>query len=906
MTRYACWLLVLMVAPVAAATLYVASDGRDGWSGALARPNAARSDGPLASLQGARNALRRLKAAGPLTEPVRVVVAGGEYRLSSPVVFTPEDSGTLQCPISYEAAPGATPVFSGGRKISGWQPGPGGLWTARAPAGLRFEQLYVNGHWAVRARTPNVVWHGLTPVPRYFYVSAKVRTLTDPVTGKREDVTRRAFRANPADLAGLADVPPDQLNDVTLVAYHAWEASRHRVQSVDLRTGQVVLTGNAPWVFQWLSPDQRYHLENYRAALDAPGEWYLDREGTVYYRPLPGETPSEVVAPVVESFVHFRGDASAGMPVEHITLQGLAFRYAHYLLPPEGHGDGQAAVSVPAVVMADGARNVALRGCEIGYVGTYGVWFRQGCRDCRIERCHLHDLGAGGVKIGQPYIDARAEEQTHQIVCDNNLIHAGGRLFCGAVGVWIGQSGDNQVTHNDVSDLFYSGVSAGWSWGYNPTLSHRNHVDFNHLHHLGWGVMSDMGGVYTLGEADGTTVNNNVIHDVWSYDLYGWGGLGLYNDEGTTHITMANNLVYATRDMTYHQHYGKENMVRNNLLLGGRDSQLSVHRVEPHLSVTFEDNLVVFRSGKLFWQSELGQRQLRFDHNLYWNPTGAPFDFMGLSFADWQKRGLDVNSVIADPRFVDFDRGDYTLRPDSPALKLGFVPFDWRQAGLSTDNPLRRAAEGLRYAPVQFAPNPPARPPQPISDDFESYAPGEKPDAPQVNVENQGDAIAVSADTAAGGKQSLKFTDRADLKYYFDPHLVHTLKGETGTARCAFDVRLEAGAELWHEWRDWSVNPYLTGPSLLISEGKLKVHDQELMPCPVGQWVHVEIVTTLGDKSTGTWDLTVTVPGQEPRRFTGLAFGSAAWRKLTWIGFVSSAKADCVWYLDNVKAALTP
>ena len=129
--------LALTTAVASALDLTMAPTGNDSWSGQRSRPNATHTDGPLASLTGARNRIRELRAKGTLTEPVRVLVADGLYTVTSALELTPEDSGTMQSPITYEAARGAHPIFSGGRKILGWQPGAEGLWpggsTPRSP-----------------------------------------------------------------------------------------------------------------------------------------------------------------------------------------------------------------------------------------------------------------------------------------------------------------------------------------------------------------------------------------------------------------------------------------------------------------------------------------------------------------------------------------------------------------------------------------------------------------------------------------------------------------------------------------------------------------------------------------------------------------------------------------------------
>lgn len=899
-------LVLLLCLPACALTLHVAPTGHDAWSGKLAEPNPGKTDGPVATLPGARDAIRKLKAAGPLTEPVTVKVAKGSYPITEPLVLGPQDSGTAQAPITYEGVPEQS-VFPGGRKITGFKKGADGVWRARVPevaaGSWYFEHLWVNGRRMIRARTPNVVTPAETPQPRYLYVWKKMPFGPDPQTGEKIDMSRRGFYARPGDIQCLAKVPQERLSDVTLVSYHAWETTRHRLQSIDLATGAVITTGNAPWAFQWLGPNHRYHLENFAAALDEPGEWYLDRDGTLSVIPLPGQDMSTatVVAPVCPEFVRLEGQPDAGMYVEHVTFRNLSFLFSDYTLPQEGHGDGQAAVSVPAAVMVDGARNVAFDRCTIGHTGgTFGVWFRQGCRNCSLTHSELFDLGAGGVKIGEAGIQSKPDLQTHQCVVDNNLIRSGGRTFTGAVGVWIGQSSDNRITHNDIQDFYYTGVSCGWSWGYNDTICKRNKIEFNQIHHLGWGVMSDMGGVYTLGLQEGASISHNVIHDVYSWNKFGYAGLGLYNDEGSSGITMEDNLVYNIRDMTYHLHYGQNNVVRNNLLVNGENFQLSYAREEPHLGYTFENNIVYFTTGKLFWEASPGKRQRVFDHNVYYKEGGEPFDFAGLSFAEWQALGQDQHSVVADPKFRDIDSLDFTLQADSPALPLGFKPFDWRQAGLYGEPEWTKRAV-KHYSPVEYAPDPPPPAPLELSEDFESYPVGTQPSEGQFNVENKGDSILVRGATAAHGTRSLGFTDAEGLQYSFDPHLVYNPNYMDGTAQCSFYVRLEPGAELWHEYRDWSVDPYLVGPSLRFAGGKLFARDKELMDVLTSQWFHVEVSVKLGAAADGTYQLTVTFPnGSQPQQFS-LPFVDSKWHKLTWVGFVSNATTKTVFYLDYIN-----
>jgi len=142
---------LLVVGPALAAdvVVHVAPTGDDTGDGSRAKP--------VASLIGARDAVRRLRAEGK-AGPVRVVVAGGTYRFAEPLVLTPEDSGSFKAPVCYEAAPGAKPVLSGGRRITGFRALENGLWVADVPAVAAgqwyFEQLWVDGRRARRGMEP--------------------------------------------------------------------------------------------------------------------------------------------------------------------------------------------------------------------------------------------------------------------------------------------------------------------------------------------------------------------------------------------------------------------------------------------------------------------------------------------------------------------------------------------------------------------------------------------------------------------------------------------------------------------------------------------------------------------------------------------------------------------------------
>ncbi|NCO93486.1 MAG: right-handed parallel beta-helix repeat-containing protein [Armatimonadetes bacterium] len=875
----------LVAAEPPAGDFYVSLAGNDTWSGTLAAPNAAANDGPFATLGRAQQAVREARGAA-LERAVTVLIRGGVYELAEPLRFGPQDSGAENAPVTYAAYPGEMPVFSGGSAITGWKKGEGELWTAVVPevkaGNWYFHQLFVNGQRRTRARTPN---EGYLRIAGTLVPLIRDRSKATPEM-------RLGFRYAEGDVERW-----DELDDVNVVLYHSWTASLHWIKELNEKERTVRFTNATGWPVGWWEGNERYHLENYREALDQPGEWYLERKtGTLYYWPLPGEdmTKAQVVAPRLTRLVEIQGEAELGLQIAHLLLRGLSFQNADWQSAKDAVLDGQAAVHTRAAVVANGARNVAFENCEIAHVGEYGLILGEGCKDNRVVHCHLHDLGAGGVRVGETALPQEPERQAERNVVDNCFIHDGGHVFRAGIGVWIGRSSYNTVSHNEICDFYYSGCSVGWSWGYAATTANHNLFEYNHIHDLGKGVLSDMGGIYSLGVSPESVERFNVIHDVSSYSYGGW---GLYTDEGSSGMLLEKNVAYNTKSGGFHQHYGQNNVVRNNIFGFAVEDNVKSSRGDLPNTLTFERNLVLTNNHEPVG-GKLDADRFKLDSNLYWDISGDEPEFLGMDFAEWQAKGKDVHGVVADPLFVDAQNHDFRLKEGSPALKLGFEPFDLSAGGLYGEPEWVEAPRKTAREPFAF---PPTAGAEPIADDFEATAAGQPAANARTNGEENEASIRVTDETAASGKHSLKFTDAPGLSREWQPHLYYQCKFARGTVRASYDLRVEAGALGWNEWRDAS-NPYRVGPSIRVEKsGDLTAGGKTLMNVPAGKWVHFEFVCPVGKAAAGTYDLTVTLEGGQPCKFEQLPFGHKEFRRLQWFGFISLATDTAVFYLDNLK-----
>ena len=891
-TSFVC--AVSLAAAAAAAEWYVAPHGSDANPGTEARP--------FATLERARDAVRSRKRDGrTLPGRTTVFLADGVYRLDHPLVFAPEDSGTAESPVTYLAQPGAKPIVSGGRRTEGWRKHDARLWVADvAWAAERREpltQLFVNGRRRIRARTPNA--------GQYFYT-------------KR--LTRRATHGGPCRgmTAALGDLKPWTTPDDRVVClFHNWVNSYNYVKEADWQRRRLTFTRLAGVFF--LGPSIRYYVENALEYLDVPGEWYLDRgQGKLFYYPAEGEdlAQAEVIAPaLVQTLVKVVGEPALGLYVEHLVFRGLSFQHTDADLSRDYAHSVQGAHTQKGAFFAVGMRHSIIEDCEFTRLGEHAVSLREARAWNAVRRGHVHDVGGGGV-----YLSEGAPKRTddwyltaHNTI-ENNFIHDGGHIFRAGCGVFLGGSAShNRIAHNEICDLSWMGVHLGWSWtGLRPAYTHHNEVAYNRIHHLGNGVLNDIGGIYTLGVSPGTVLHHNLIHDITRFERgrQGYGGWGIYLDAGSSEIVVENNVVYNTRDGGLHLHchshpYG--DLIRNNVFAYSDEGQLmrNANHEPDGNHAHLERNIVYNANARMLWGSNWKpDSKFTSDRNCFWSETGEP-QLNDRSLSEWQKTGRDAGSIVADPGVVAPSNRDFRLKPGSPALALGFEPIDLSKVGLHGSSSWRSLPQGVTHRPYEAAPPPKAD--WPIREDAEDYGVGERPDGA---VPDEGGArVAVTDQQPASGRQCLRFEDAPGVTVW-KPHWCVWFKPRPDRLRLSCMVRndSEQPGTIGIEFRDWPRGgaQLHTGPHLrLLPGGAVRVLAAdsswtEVGTYPLGEWVRVEIQFAQGKDDLGPWALRLIGQDGTLVERDDLSMRSLDFRACTWFGIVGADTRQAVFDVDDI------
>jgi len=542
--------------------------------------------------------------------------APGRYELASTWKIGPAGSGRRV----FRADDPGTAILSGGRVITDWRVGEvhgRRAWVADLPdvrsGHWNFRQLFVGGRRALRARYPKF---GVDVASRGNLLKMEEIRVID-ATNKMSGGDFQ-FRPRPGDLEAWPS-----FYDAEIVVPHFW---------LEERMGQLRMRPDG-----WVESARRsifaltaafgpepasYYVDNLFEALTDAGEWYLDRHaGRLYYLPLEGEEPgeTEVIAPALRSLLEIRGDGynetkqfgdpCMDRPAADLEFVGLVFEHADWIQPvplfsahdkmppPERPlaACGQSACDAPSAISLVLARGIEFRDCGVRHVGGYGIAIEQGCRSVEVAGCEFSDLGAGGVRINGAERDGAPWRVTGYCSVTDNRIEAGGRVFHAGVGILAMNTLENVIAHNFIRDLFYSGISVGWSWGYKDTVSRDNLVLQNIVEDVGQGLLSDLGAIYVLGVQPGTVVAGNRVGGVLKRH---YGSIGIYLDEGASHVVVEGNLVHDTQGACANIHFGRENLIRHNTFLvapGGVG--VTIGKTEAHIAASLFGNLTVVPAG---------------------------------------------------------------------------------------------------------------------------------------------------------------------------------------------------------------------------------------------------------------------------------------------------------------------
>ncbi len=537
--------------------IYVSPEGNDAAAGNL--------NAPVLSLQRAAELVS--EKAGKI--PVTIFLSGGNYPLTAPLMLGPEHGGNSDAPVRWKALPGEKAVISGGIPMNNWKEEKDGSWSTSLPDTYQgaFRSFYVNGKRATRARHPNNAYLRVGQV------------------GK-DNRTNFFFKEN--EISEVNDI-----DGLELILLHDWSVTRIPVKSIDWSSRQLTAVDSigAQLPFFTLThweEHPRYYLENVREFCDQPGEWYADFEQRkVYYRPSTGDSINATtgIIPLAEKLLVIQGNED--QHAAYISFEGITFEHSSWQLPEHGYCGVQACMftdrttstnnwsKVPAAIELDLAQHCSFAQCTIRNTGGSGIWIRRNCLECEITRSHIHAISGNGVCIGEgndrltdgsPWWKSRPEEVSLGNRVSHTLIENCGNQFYGAVGIWCGLVANTVIEHSEIRDLTYTGISVGWMWTPETTPCRENTIHANHIHHI-LTILSDGGGIYSLGLQPGSRITRNLIHDV-QVNAGRAESNGMFLDEGTKELLIENNIVYniARSPLRFHK-ASHPNLVQNNVLV---------------------------------------------------------------------------------------------------------------------------------------------------------------------------------------------------------------------------------------------------------------------------------------------------------------------------------------------------
>jgi hypothetical protein len=661
--------LLMAVAPARGqAVFHVSPSGDDRWSGRLASADPGGTDGPFATLERARDAIRALVRETGLPEGgVEVHLAGGIHPRRASFVLTAEDGGSAETPIVYRAAEGARPRLMGGALVTGFAPVTDEAILARLDEACRGEvlvadlraqgvdeygdlvrrgfgrkdtgaplELYFRGERMQLARWPNESWASIAEVPE----------------GKDGGVFTYAGERHERWAADA---------DVWVHGYWTWDwaDSVERVTSIDRAAGRVHT--EAPHGVYGYKSGARFYFFNLLEELDRPGEWYLDREtGLLYFWPPAQLQGSEVQISLLDEPLVVLEDVS------HVTLRGLALECSR--------GGG---------VRISGGAHDLVAGCELARLGTLAVRI-DGTRNGLLS-CDLFQLGEGGVSVGGG--DRRTLTPAGNFAVNNHIHHFGQGVRTYVPAVALSGVG-NRAAHNLIHDAPHMAIG----------LHGNDHlVEYNDVSRVC--LETHDAGAFYMGRdwsQRGNAVRYNHFHDLGRGDVQ-----AIYLDDWTSGVEVVGNLCRGARRGVLIGG-GRDNRVENNVFV---DCGHAVHideRGKGWASYYFDgSNTTLFdrleavdATGALYTERYPELATLLLDdpvsakgnlvaRNVRWGGGWLELN-NGLS-EETEYLSFEHNWIEGDPGFEGEEAGNFALRVGAPVLSLGFRALPLDEIGLFAD-----------------------------------------------------------------------------------------------------------------------------------------------------------------------------------------------------------------------------
>ena len=683
--------------PEPAVTFFVAPNGNDS--------NPGNQERPFASLQAARDSIRKLKAGNGLPKGgVTVFVRGGLYRVVQTLELTDTDSGRADAPIVYCACANEAPRFTGGVQLRGFAPVTDSAILARLPketqgrvVQLDLKRQGITDYGKIEARG-----YGLSGYPAHpwvdLYVNGRPMTLArwpndGFVTigtvhqGAYEGRNRTAASRAPGQFEYDGDRPTrwQRAEDIWLFGYwgHLWAGRSVPVAQIDTQRRRITTGQPSSYGYRQGRP---YYVFNLLEELDQPGEWYLDRQhGVLYLFP-----PVDLADATVELSV-FSKPFVTMENVNHVVLRGLTFETGR----------------VEGAVISDGSNNL-LAGCTFRRLGTNGLIVRGGSSH-GVLGCDIHCVGAGGARIaggdrktltpGKHFI-----ENCH--IRDFTRID---RVYAPAVHL---DGVGNRIAHN----LFHESPHHAMR-----VEGYEHVIELNEIHSVVY-ESDDQAGIDIYGNPAyrGLVIRYNFWHHIGSgHNVAGQAGIRL--DDFISAVLMYGNVFYRSADGRFGAvqiHGGKDNIVDNNLFIDCKSAlsfspwgqkrwleRLARHSTQYAMTRSGVD---VTQPPHLTRYPDLAQMKENADRNYIWR--NLVIDCGRFSVRD---RGvnekLDNHLFRGDPGFADRAKLDFSLPDDSPVYRrFGFRPIPFAEIGPYED-PLRASwpiehEVSAHYRPVMSEP----------------------------------------------------------------------------------------------------------------------------------------------------------------------------------------------------------